>query len=183
MSEMDMDAPLDEDWLKAVGFKWHQFDRQPNRHWLLWLGEAAADQGSFTSYEDIGIEIAAGWWLNSNGKRINDDGRWFCWLRDDAGGHYHRFIHIRHIRTRGDVVRLVEAITGQTWNPANHLYGSCRKPTTAARIREEDQRLDRQLMRAGHPWSPIEEDDTMGGALPEHLAAHEAAKKGKPPHD
>jgi len=29
---------LTEEWLKRVGFKWHQLDRQPDKHWLLWLG-------------------------------------------------------------------------------------------------------------------------------------------------
>ena len=34
----DIDLPLTEEWLKENGFKWHQFDRQPDKHWLLWLG-------------------------------------------------------------------------------------------------------------------------------------------------
>lgn len=172
----NMTAPLDEEWLKAVGFKWHQLDRQPQKHWLLWLGAAANDGHSFTSYEDIGIEVAAGWWFNRNGERINDRGQWFCWLRSDGAGRYHRFIHLRHIHTRADVANLVEAITGQPWNPANHVYGSCQKPEQAARDRADKDRLDRRLLRDGHPWSPVEADDTMGGALPEHLAAHETVK-------
>lgn len=175
----DLSLPLDEDWLKAVGFKWHQFDRQEHKHWLLWLGNAADDGHSFTSYEDIGIEVTAGWWLNRNGDRVNDRGAWFCWLRSDGAGRYHRFIHLRHIRTRADVANLVAAITGQAWDSANHIYGSCHKPEQTARIRAGWERLDRQILREGNPWSPVEADDTMGGALPEHLAAHEKAKSEK----
>jgi hypothetical protein len=26
---------ISEDWLRSVGFKWHQIDRQPSRHWVL----------------------------------------------------------------------------------------------------------------------------------------------------
>jgi hypothetical protein len=27
--------PITEEWLKAVGFRWRQIDRQPSKQWLL----------------------------------------------------------------------------------------------------------------------------------------------------
>lgn len=60
-----MSEPITEEWLKSVGFKWHQFVRQPDT-------------------------------------------------------------------TCGDVIALVEAITGQPWDPENHLYGSAHTPERVA---------------------------------------------------
>ena len=163
--------PITAEWLASVGFKWHQLDRQPDKHWLLWLGDATSERHSFTSFEDIGIEVAPCGWKNRNGDDIGDVGTWFCWFRSDAAGRYCRFIHIRHLRTAGDLVLLIEAITSQKWDPANNLYGSMRKPEDAERIRQESQRLDRRLRESGHPWSDVEKDDTRGRALPEHMTA------------
>lgn len=163
------DTPISEDWLKEVGFKWHQLDRQPTKHWLLWLGDAVRESegGSWCTYEDIGIELAQGLPL-----RGDIAPQWFCWFRSDAAGRYHRFIHVRHLSSCDEVIKLVEAITGQTWNPENHLYGSCHSPRQAERIRKDDDRLDRKLLRSAHPWAEAEKDDTRGGALPEHLDHH-----------
>src|SRR5579885_196517 len=58
MSAEILRVPITEEWLKSIGFRWHQFDRQPDRHWLLWLGGAIGDGAAFTSYEDLGIEVA-----------------------------------------------------------------------------------------------------------------------------
>jgi hypothetical protein len=172
---MDQASPITEDWLRAAGFKWHQFERQPDKHWLLWLGEATKDRDSFTSYEDIGIELAPCWFKNYLGEDAGDVGKWFCWLRDDAAGRYHRFIHLRHLRTIADLVLLIEGITGQQWDIANNLHGSMYKPESAARIRESHQRFDRRLTLGASPyqkWSSVEKDDTRGRALPEHMEAH-----------
>lgn len=35
-----LNNPITEEWLKSVGFKWHQLDRRPEKQWLLWLGDA-----------------------------------------------------------------------------------------------------------------------------------------------
>lgn len=169
-----LSALISEDWLKSVGFKWHQLDRQPSKHWLLWLGSGLNEGASLTSYEDIGIELTD----NPPGR----DGRppeWFCWFRGDAAGRYHRFIHLRHLTMNTEVIRLVEAITGYPFDPANNMYGSVHTPRRAAAIREEDaKRLDRQMLEASphQKWSDVEKDDTRGRALPEHLEAHEKRK-------
>jgi hypothetical protein len=122
----------------SAGFKWHQLDRQPDKHWLLWLGDATAERHSFASYEDIGIELAPCWWKNHKDEDAGDIGQWFCWLRNDSAGRYHRFIHIRHLHTVGELILLIEAITGQGWDPTNNLYGSMRKPEDAERVRKTD---------------------------------------------
>lgn len=160
------DEPITEAWLKANGFKWHQFDRQPDKHWLLWVGDVA---GKLTCYEDLGIEVAPNVPTNRE--------EWFCWLRSDAAHRYHRFIHLRTVRTTAELVKLIEAISGHPFDPANALYGSLRSPEQAARIRAEHDRLDLRLNRAGHPWTEVEKDETIGRPLIEHQDEHLKARK------
>lgn len=156
------DTPITEDWLKEVGFKWEQLARQATKHWTLWLGDAVRGRNSMTDIEDLGVVLAPG--------AIDD--LWFCWFRSDLSCKYSRFIHLRHLKTQHDLIWLIEGITGQRWDPANNLYGSMRKPENAQRIRENDERLDRKVLKE-RPWREIEKDDSRGGALPEHLEAYE----------
>ncbi len=152
-------TPLTEDWLKEVGFKWHQHNRQPSKHWLLWLGHAIPSHNC--GMEDLGIEIA------HCGGRSDE---WFCWLRCDTAHRYHRFIHIRHLKIRQEVIDLVQSLSTHTWNPDNHRYGSVYSPEQMARILQDEQRLDHQIRRECPKWwSEIEEDDTRGRALPDHM--------------
>jgi hypothetical protein len=161
---------ISEDWLRDVGFKWHQFDRQPNKQWLLWVGQACGQWGCGT--DDLGVELAPG----SYDAVADDTDGWFCWLRSDASHRYSRFLHIRRLRTRAEVIRLVEGLTGQDWNPELHLYGSIHHPKHAERLRADRQRLDLVLAENGHPWYPTETDESRGRPLREHLEA--AVKNG-----
>ncbi len=165
--------PITEEWLSSVGFKWHQIDRQPEKQWLLWLGDCLVEEDAkrrmFTSFEDIGIELCSGAGIDSNDL-------WFCWFRSDMAGRYHRFIHIRHLKYQDELISLIEAITGQRWNPENNLWGSMRTPDQAARIRKECARLDLKYRQTAK-WHEAEKDDTRSRALPEHL--DEAIKAGK----
>lgn len=145
--------PLTEDWLREVGFKWHQLERQPHKHWVLWLGSCVGDAA-----ESLGLEVSP-----------SCLGGWHCWFRSDLSHRYGRFIHIRELHTRADLIRLVEAISGQEWNPALHLYGTARSPQEAAKIRADDERLDRQWMLGNPKWRVCEKDLDRGEALPEHL--------------
>lgn len=168
------DDPITDEWLKSVGFKWHQFDRQPGKHWLLWLGGGLKEKPCLTSYEDIGIELAPN--TSVRGDVFPD---WFCWLRSDAAGRYHRFIHLRHVETRRDVTALVEAISGRPWAPENHFFGSLHSPKNGDRIREDLKRADVALTTGASShakWAEIEKDDSRGRALPEHMDA--AVKAG-----
>lgn len=164
------DAPITEDWLKSAGFKWHQLERQPSKHWLIWLGDA----GGGGDFEDIGVEVASMRYENGRGEMIGRE-EWFVWFRSDCAGRYHRFIHVRHMRFQHELVKLVEAVSGQDWNPENHLYGSVRTPSRAEAIRKDDERMDRRMQRETK-WYGIEKDDTRGRALPEHYEAHEKAR-------
>jgi hypothetical protein len=155
---------ITEDWLKSIGFRWHQLDRQPSKHWLLWVGGLQRHM-SFADTEDLGVEVSAA-----------NDGWWHCWFRSDESGRYHRFIHVRYLRTQRDLICLLEAVTGQEFDPRNHFNGCVRTPEQAAAIRRDFDRLDRRIRREGRPWRDIEKDPSMGGALPEHLDAHEKAK-------
>lgn len=165
---MILNKPITEAWLKEVGFRWHQFERQPNKQWLLWLGDCLREGSGwgFTSYEDLGIELTY--------NKLDDS--WFCWLRSDCAGRYHRFIHVRHLHLCGDVIQLVVALTGCSWSPENHINGCALKPEHAAARRNEADRIDRVLLRGGHPWLEVEKDDARGRALPEHMEA--AVKSG-----
>lgn len=159
--------PITEDWLKSVGFKWHELERQGSKQWLLWMASAFAD--GFTSFEDLGITLSKG----------ACDEKWFCWLRGDYSHRFSRFIHVRHLSTQDEVIKLVEACTGLPWNTANHMNGSVLTQESADRRRKDWERLDLKWMREGHPWRDIEEDESRGGALPEHMQHAIDAGKAK----
>jgi hypothetical protein len=154
---------ITEEWLKSVGFKWHQLDRQPNKHWLLWIATDGID------FESLGVEVS-----------LNDyDQTWFCWLRSDCSHRYSRFIHVRNLKTRDDLIQLIVGISGQPWNPESHFYGVIRSAEAADKLTRTLQREDIKSL-VGSPahfkWNEIEKDDTRGGALPEHYEAHEKAR-------
>src|SRR5690349_15689787 len=92
------DAVMTEDWLKEVGFKWHQLARQPTKQWLLWLGDAVRDGNGYASHDDLGVEVAQA--------SPGSDGLWHCWLRADYSGRYSRFIHIRHLTRQCDLITM-----------------------------------------------------------------------------
>lgn len=172
-----MADPITEDWLKAVGFKYHQLDRQPHKHWVLWLGDAVrAIDNSLTDTCDLGVEMTPCW---ARERPEDKDAFWHCWLRSDACNRYHRFIHLRHIAFQHDVIAIVQALSGQEWNPSNHWYGGVKSPRQAERLRKEMERLDIRMMREGHPWSEVERDPDAGRPLHEHQEFHEKAKKEK----
>lgn len=155
---VDASEHITEDWLREVGFKWHQLDRQPEKQWLLWVGSLC---GRNSTFEDLGIELAP-----------SVDGTWFCWVRADTSSRYSRFLYVRHMTYRAEVMRLFEGLTGCPWNPSLHWGGSARTEKQMQWIHRDLQRLDQQLLRE-QPWRSIEKDDSQGGPLPEHLEAHE----------
>lgn len=150
---------ITEEWLKNNGFKWHQLERQPAKHWVLWLGSVL--NTAMASPDDLGIEIAS----------KGSDDQWNCWLRSDTAGRYHRFIHVRYLQKTQEVIDLVTAITGSIWCPTNHLYGMVYSGEVAAKIRKEHERMDLQLLAERHKWLEVEKDESRGRALPEHMEA------------
>lgn len=156
------------EWLQSVGFRWHQIDSKfghmPEKHWVLWLGSAIANRNVDT--EDLGLELGPDAYA---GPGKPDE--WFCWLRGDTAGRYHRFLHIRHISEQHEVSTLVEALTGQPWNPANHWCGSVQTPERMAYINREKERLDYRFRDHCPKWRDVEKDDSRGRALPEHMQA------------
>lgn len=150
---------ITEDWLKQIGFRWHELERQNCKQWLLWLADTFRTRGDMVDTEDLGIELS----------RMDTRDAWHCWLRADTAHKYSRFLHIRHLRTQQELIQMIEGITGQQWNPENNVYGSMMRPEHAASIKADWNRLDKRIMREGHPWREIEKDDSRGGALPEHM--------------
>lgn len=166
--ETNLDELISEDWLREVGFKWHQLERQPDKQWILWLGDACGESGCIGSQE-LGIEVT----------KCSSDNAWFCWLRSDLAGRYSRFLHIRHLRLRRELTSMISGLTGQDWNPENNVCGSMLRPQIAALRKKELQRLDVVLLQQRHPWCDIEKDDSRGGALPEHMQLAINARKAQ----
>lgn len=160
------DNLLSEEWLAEVGFKWHEVTRSPHKHWVLWLGDAL-DGRMFSSQQDLGIELTMG----------AMEGKWFCWLRSDVAGRYSRFLHVRHLYTQAELIRMVEGLTGQNWNPENHFYGGMVTHKRAEYLRAESERLDRYFLAERPKWNAFEKDPTRGGALPQHLEALEEMER------
>lgn len=128
---------ITEEWLRASGFKWSQIERQPSKHWLLWIGLACVNSRSAMSPEDLGIELAQG-----------DGEYWYCWLRADYCGRYARFLHVRHLYDTLEVEEIIKALTGREFNPGDCFYGSFRSPEEAATLRRESDRIDCKLARS-----------------------------------
>jgi hypothetical protein len=129
-----MTTPLTEDWLRKTGFKSSQEDRQPHKHWTLWIGQSqACRRGLGRSADDLGIEVTKG----------DDDGSWwYCWLRGDIAGRYSRFIFARDISSVEDLVRLLEALTIGEFDADRVVYGQYWMPESAERLKREQKRLD-----------------------------------------
>jgi hypothetical protein len=145
-----MSQPITEEWLRETGFKWEQLERQPSKHWILWLAAACIDpveRRAFASNDDLGIELAAG---------DQCEAWWYCWLRADYAGRYSRFLHVRHVTEISEVVAIIEALTGRKWDAADCMYGSFHPPEIAARFREENKRLDRAIAA---DWGDRNDDD------------------------
>lgn len=96
---------ITEEWLASVGFKYREpGERQPFRHWTL----------QFYETEDYGLylETTKPGWLNRAGEHVNADKGWFLWIGREA-----RYLHLRHVFKQIEIVKLVEALSGQTWTP------------------------------------------------------------------
>src|SRR5258708_3392606 len=104
---------ITEFWLREVGFKPHWFANQPNQHWLLWLGD------------DLGIELSFG--------RETPEPWWFCWVRTGSEHTAEKFIHIRYLSLKHEVITLVQALTGRHWDSRKHINGSVQVPTFFAK--------------------------------------------------
>lgn len=131
----DNDA-LSHEWLSSVGFKSHQHERQPHKHWKLLLGRGV-DGGRFSTPDDLYIEVTPAWWIGGRGDKIGDPDAWHCWL----GGMNSSFLHVRYFRTIPEFIALVEAITGLPWAPENHLYGMLHTAERGAQLRAEYEAL------------------------------------------
>lgn len=149
-------VPITEDWLRSCGWKWEQLECQPSKHWILWIATACIDhleksRRLFASNDDLGIELSK-----------TGQGDWFCWLRADYAGRYSRLLHVRHLMYREEVVQIIEALTGRPFIIDDCMYGSFHPPETAARLRDDNERLDQRIARE---WGKRVEQET--GADPD----------------
>jgi len=116
---------ISEEWLKEIGFKWHQLDRQPQKHWLLWIGGGFLERQMFSGPEDVGLELAP---------VKADEAEWFCWFRSDTAGRYHRFIHLRHLTSRAELIAIISELIEY--------------------LRKEYERLDLKMRHGNHRALP-----------------------------
>ncbi|WP_397570635.1 hypothetical protein [Schlesneria sp. T3-172] len=141
-------SDITDEWLRSVGFKYDTPDprNREQKHWTLWFGDCIPG----CSGDELAIELSH--------NRADD---WFCWLRSDMAHRYHRFIHVRHMHRQEELIRLIEGISGQTWDPANNAYGVIRTPETAESLRRESERLDRRFNEQNCKWDTTERDPDM----------------------
>jgi len=140
------EAPLiTEDWLRDCGFKWEQFDRQPEKQWLLWLGRACVEYSQRCNDSDsLGIELS-----KVQPQPEGYRGLWHCWLRSDIAGRYARIIHVRYLYLRAEVEQLIAALTGRRVDWKDSLYGSLHSPEQGEQFRQDRMRLDQRI---NHAW-------------------------------
>ncbi len=139
-----MSAPIiTEDWLRDCGFKWEQLDRQPSKHWLLWIGSACLDYDRTNDPDSLGIELAK---VDRHDEYQN---LWYCWMRSDIAGRYSRLIHIRYVYLQAEVEGIIEALTGRKVDWRDSMYGSLKSPAHAEQLRQDRMRLDQRI---NHAW-------------------------------
>lgn len=99
---------LSYEWLAANGFHClERFERQPTDHYRRCIGLETAERGFLVAREDLCIDIAP--------ERMPDPAFWFCWLTRASSQHQHPsvWIHVRHIKTVGDLILLYQGFTGR----------------------------------------------------------------------
>jgi hypothetical protein len=100
----DSGAAIDDEWLRSLGFRWETIERSPHPHWTLWIGDEVPGHDFMVAFEDLGLELS---------RSCVADDRWHCWFRSDLAGRYGRFLHVRHLRARGELRALYQALTGR----------------------------------------------------------------------
>lgn len=140
-----MNAPfITEDWLRDCGFKWEQAERQPAKHWLLWIGSACVDYDRTTSPDSLGIELA----LVDTQSNVYEK-LWHCWIRNDIAGRYARLIHVRYVCLQAEVEQIISALTGRPVKWSDSMYGSLHSPSQSDHLRQDRMRLDQRI---NHAW-------------------------------
>lgn len=149
-----VDAPLiTEEWLRDCGFKWEQHERQPSKHWLLWIGSACLDYDRTSDPDSLGIELAE---MGRTDTRL-----WYCWIRSDIAGRYARLIHVRYVYLQSEVESIIQALTGRKVDWKDSMYGSLRSPMQAEHLRKDRMRLDQQI---NHAWvDRVDADKKISG--------------------
>lgn len=103
------DDPIDEKWLKACNLEFRKIKGDSCKHWFLWIGNTIPGAVQFFGAESLGIEIA---------QEEKEESRWFCWLVQNHGRpNCEKSIFMRFLFNKGHLIELVEALTGQEWNP------------------------------------------------------------------
>lgn len=112
----DINEPLTYEWLAANGFREiERLERQPTPIFRRCIGLETVGDHWFRAGEDLCIDVSA------NLPPASD--KWFCFLSRNHSPNRQsgRFIHIRKLRTVGDLVLLYEGLTGRQFGPAMRL--------------------------------------------------------------
>jgi hypothetical protein len=107
--------PLDYEWLQEYGFrKITRQERQPTDHVRRCVAHETADDDRFmVAMEDLCIDLAPECWPMAR--------FWFCWVtRASSQNHFPSvFLHVRHLKTQGDLILLYEGLTGRRFGEPN----------------------------------------------------------------
>lgn len=102
-----MSESITYEWLLSHG--WHKLERQerqPDDHVRRPIACDCIGDHFMVDPNDLCLELTIGY-----------DGKWFCWVTQAVGhnNHAHRWIHVRHLRTTGELIRLYEGLTGSSF--------------------------------------------------------------------
>lgn len=114
-----MPYPLDRltyEWLREHGFhKLDRLDRQPTDHYRRMLGAELIGDRFLTSNEDLCIDVCP--------DRMDDARFWYVWVTRASAQNRHPsiWLHTRHMYFTGEIMLLIEALTGRpfakpTWD-------------------------------------------------------------------
>lgn len=110
-----MSEPITYEWLQEWGFRTlPALERQPFDTVIRCIGLETVDDHFMTASEDLCIHMSPGqaaceWW--------------YCWIAKSHAFNRnpHVWIHVRHLRTQGELILLYEGLTGRkfgkpSWN-------------------------------------------------------------------
>lgn len=110
------DDPISEQWLKEIKMESRTLKCDKFKHWFLWIGACIPGAVQFFGNESLALELS---------QDDQNENRYFCWLvQDHNKPGCAKSIFMRFLFNKGDFILLLEALTGQEWNPGLIINGT-----------------------------------------------------------
>lgn len=110
------DDPISEEWLKEIKLEPRTLKGDKFKHWFLWIGACIPGAVQFFGNESLALELS---------QDDQDEKRYFCWLVQDYNKPgCAKSIFMRFLFNKGDFILLLEAITGEEWDPQMIVNGT-----------------------------------------------------------